>query len=177
MKRVLETFPDAEIELYFGCPRGDLGTHSHRKGGITFLLGIIDGPNPCAVYIRAGWSLGNTQDRYIMGCAGEDELCGRILCGLRMNDSEEFALLPPHFSTRGMEMITELGLDSFLDGYAHYEAGFKHCVPFFLASILYHLPTMKEWFPIDHPTWGAKMFTCHAMKQHRTTEYWSARHA
>ena len=157
-KKVLEIFPDAELELQFGCPRSEIGTHSHRKGGITFLLGIIDGPNPCAVYIRAGWSLGNTQDRYIMGGSGEDELCGRILCGLRMDQAEEFAILPPHFSTRGMEMLQERRLDRFLVGYENYETGFKHCVPYFLASILYHLPTLREWFPMEHPVWASPLF-------------------
>lgn len=79
--------PQMEHELDFlvsstGGSRGQaskdqIATHSIRKFIIDFLLSILDGPNVCAVYIRAGWSLGNTQDRYIVGGAGEDNLIGR----------------------------------------------------------------------------------------------------
>jgi len=157
LRNIIATFPDSVIEIHYGCDRSDLGTHSHRKGGITFLLAIIDGPNPCAVYIRAGWSLGNTQDRYIMGGAGEDQLCGRILAGLPL-DSEDFAVLPPHFSTEGLNQLTSIGLGSIIDGYDEYPQSFRRCVPYFLASVLYHLPTLHTWFPMDHPVWGAKLF-------------------
>ena len=35
-----------------------------------------------AVYLRAGWSIGNTQDRYIFSGAGSDQIVGRAVCGL-----------------------------------------------------------------------------------------------
>lgn len=41
----------------------DFGTHSFRKGVVTFICGIIDGPNLASVFLRAGWSLGQVQDR------------------------------------------------------------------------------------------------------------------
>lgn len=34
------------------------------------------------VYLRAGWSLGNVQDRYIFAGPGGDQLVGRAVCGL-----------------------------------------------------------------------------------------------
>jgi hypothetical protein len=161
LRKIFETFDDAVIEFHYGCNRSDLGTHSHRKGGTTFLLAIIDGPNPCAVYIRAGWSLGNTQDRYVLGGVGEDQLCGRMLAGLSL-DSEDFAVLPPHFSDTGLNRLTELGLDTFLDGFNDFTPSFRRCLPYFLASLLYHLPTLRLWFSDPaHPLWGCKLFTIH----------------
>ena len=118
---------------------------------------MIDGPNPCAVYIRAGWSLGNTQDRYIIGGQGEDELCGRLLAGHTM-ESSKFAVLPPHFSTEGLERLHSVGMGRFIDNYDSYGVGLQRAMPFFLASILYHIDTLRSWFPIDHPVWAIKLF-------------------
>ena len=164
LAKILKIFPDAEITLVFGATVEQLGTHSNRKGGLTFLLQIVDGPNPCAVYIRAQWSLGNTQDRYIMGGAGEDELCGRILALLDLN-SIDFGVLPPQFTPAGLLRVGEMGgWGKFLDHYKLYPAGIKRCLPFFVASALYHLPKLQEWFPASHPVWGSKMFTTHTME-------------
>ena len=43
--------------MILGVDRKGIGTHSCRKGCPSYLLG--------KVYLRAGWSLGNVQDRYI----------------------------------------------------------------------------------------------------------------
>ena len=77
IKAALKEFSDEEILQVFGTTAENLATHSIRKFIIDYLTSIIDGPNVCAVYIRAGWSLGNTQDRYILGGLGEDNLIGR----------------------------------------------------------------------------------------------------
>ena len=37
----------------------EIGTHSFRKGIATFLSSICGGPSSIAIYLRAGWSLGN----------------------------------------------------------------------------------------------------------------------
>lgn len=51
--------------ILLGANKEDIGTHSRRKGSPTYVLGMIEGPNPVQVYLRSGWSLGNVQDRYI----------------------------------------------------------------------------------------------------------------
>jgi hypothetical protein len=121
------------------------------------LLGIIDGPNPCAVYIRAGWSLGNTQDRYVMGRAGEDELCGRLLAMLNLVD-EDFGCLPPHFDAEGLKILNEIGYDRLLKGYKTHTPGYKRCISHWIAIILHHLDTLKQWWMPNHPVWGALFF-------------------
>jgi hypothetical protein len=159
MGKVLDSFGNDFIEVTFGTSREDIGTHSHRKGGITMLLSTLDGPNPCAVYIRAGWSLGNTQDRYIMGGPGEDDLCGRILCGLNL-DSLDFTVLPPHFSKEGNRKLLEIGIDKFYEDADRYPDSFRRCMPFFIAAVLYHTDTLRQWWPdSNHPFWACKMFT------------------
>jgi len=60
---VLESLTESE-KMRLGGLISDLGTHSYRKGAATYALGV-EGPNPVMVYLRAGWSLGNVQNRYI----------------------------------------------------------------------------------------------------------------
>eukprot|EP00960_Hanusia_phi_P059342 764143-Hanusia_phi.AAC.2 len=69
------------------------GTHSIRKGSVRDLLGLVDGPGTAGIYLRASWSLGETQDRYVTAGAGADQHCGRVLAGLD-GSSVDFALLP-----------------------------------------------------------------------------------
>ena len=52
-----------------------------------------------AVYLRAGWSIGNTQDRYVFSGAGSEQIVGRAVCGLPIQ-SMDFAILPPHFQMK-----------------------------------------------------------------------------
>ena len=80
----------------------DLGTHSIRKGVSTFLSGI---PTAISIYLRAGWSLGNVQNRYILDGGGGDQLCGRAATGLDINDVS-FASLPPHFDQATLSLFT-----------------------------------------------------------------------
>ena len=101
---------------------------------------------------------GETQDRYILGETGGDQFAGRILAG---NDSgtADFAVLPPHFTTEGLKQIEEIGWERFISGYSSFPAGFQKCIRFFLASILWHLPTLQEWFPHSNDDiWGIPMF-------------------
>jgi len=55
------------------------------------------GPTAIAIYLRAGWSLGNVQQRYILAGDGGDQVCGRAATGLKITDPS-FAALPPHFN-------------------------------------------------------------------------------
>jgi hypothetical protein len=79
INEVLSRYSDEQILQIFGTSKEQLATHSIRKYILDLLCSTLDGPNVCAVYIRAGWSLGNTQDRYILGGLGEDNLIGRYL--------------------------------------------------------------------------------------------------
>ena len=78
IKVCLDEFSEEEVLQIFGTSVENLATHSIRKYILDYLTSVLDGPNVCAVYIRAGWSLGNTQDRYIMGGLGEDNFIGRL---------------------------------------------------------------------------------------------------
>jgi len=87
----LQALKNIPNNIDFGGQRNDIGTYSNRKGSATFALSVC-----MAVYLRAGWSIGNTQDRYIYSGAGSDQIVGRAVCGSPIQ-SMDFATLPPSF--------------------------------------------------------------------------------
>jgi hypothetical protein len=70
-----------------------IGTHSFRKGIAS--SGTPGGLTAIAIYLRAGWSLGPLQSRYILEGEGGDVVCGRAATGLPVTDVS-FSNLPPH---------------------------------------------------------------------------------
>jgi len=121
-------------------PECDLGTHSFRKGATTHSIGCTNAPQWTTVFLRAGWSLGAVQDRYICSNAAGDQHLGRIACGLPHNPS--FAVLPPHF-----KKDFTISLDQWINYLPHVENlpdGFRKCLPFLLASIVYHWEWISE---------------------------------
>ncbi len=75
----------------------DLGPHSIRKGGTTYLTsGSTSGPTGSSVNIRGGWSQNSVRDVYMLYEKAGDQYCGRILAGLPLMTGD-FALLYPEF--------------------------------------------------------------------------------
>ena len=120
----------------------DFGTHSFRKGIVTMCSGFIAGPSVIAIFIRAGWSLGNVRERYILGSGGGDYLCGRVASGLDFNSGSKFTSLPAHFANSAV-----LDVDDWLriaPEYNKYPAGFQACLPYMLAAIVYHYDWLNQ---------------------------------
>lgn len=93
-----------------------IGTHSFRKGVASYLSGTPGGPTAISIYLRAGWSLGPVQSRYIMEGEGSDQLCGRAAAGLPVTEVA-FANLPPHFVS-GDSGLTSNEWEDILPGYS-----------------------------------------------------------
>ena len=80
-----------------GYAADDLGPHSIRKGGTTYLTsGSTSGPTGSSVNIRGGWSHNAVRDVYMLYEKAGDQYCGRILAGLPVM-SGDFAVLYPEF--------------------------------------------------------------------------------
>ncbi|KAF0711754.1 hypothetical protein AaE_012185, partial [Aphanomyces astaci] len=60
-----------------GLSISDIGTHSFRKGVASALSNSPGGPQAVMVWLRAGWSLGGVQGRYIFEGSGGDQFVGR----------------------------------------------------------------------------------------------------
>jgi hypothetical protein len=143
----------------------DFGTHSFRKGVASYCAGYIGGPSIIAIFLRAGWSLGQVQDRYLTYSDGGDQLCGRVAAGLDINAGSKFAVLPPHLLDSNV--LSESEWQMIVPGYNEYDKGFQGCIPFLLASIVYHY----DWLTAknddgsfrnissNHPIHHSRLFT------------------
>ena len=137
-----------------------IGTHSFRKGIATFLSGTPGGPTAIAIYLRAGWSLGPVQSRYILEGEGGDQVCGRAATGLPLTDIS-FANLPAHFIASDTG-ISSAEWEDILPGYSsYYPLNFREVIPYLLASLVYHreyLDELKTRHP-RHPLFLQRVWT------------------
>lgn len=149
---------DVEL-LTMGMIITDIGTHSFRKGIANFLAGMPGGPSPVSIYLRAGWSLGPVQKRYIMEGQGGDQLCGRAATGLSLS-SREFGSLPPHFDIRSGEILTEQQWQDILPGYStFYPISFRPTIVHLLASLVFHQPYLERTLAASHPLKLTRLWT------------------
>ena len=148
---------NATQKATLGCQVEDLGLHSTRKGSASFCTGQVGGPNICAVFLRMNHSLGQLRDRYIHEGEGADSLCGRMVVGLDFN-SINFAVLPPHFNTATTALLTEDFWRTVLPNFDNLPTPFKSCLPFLLASVLYHEDFLRIHLPQCHSLWSAPVF-------------------
>ena len=151
--RCIASLPESELTR-LGGERKQLGTHSVRKGAATFCTGMVNGPSTVQVFMRAGWSLGNVQDRYLFAGAGGDQLTGRVLSGLPFNEPT-FASLPPHFSANG---LAQVAWTTVLPLYPRLPETFKRAVPYLLASICFHEQWLRSTLPAHHPLFNTHLF-------------------
>jgi hypothetical protein len=114
----------------------------------TYVLSFPGGPSSVAAYLRAGWSLGNTQQRYIHEGDGGDQLAGRVACGLPLNNLD-FTVLPPHF-----KRTFAFPEDYWTSEFANYESFpecFRQALPYLMASLVYHYDWLMLNLPALHP--------------------------
>jgi hypothetical protein len=158
LQRCIARLPDGNAAL-LGAEKKQLGTHSVRKGAASYCSGMMNGPSMVQVFLRAGWSLGNVQDRYLFAGAGGDQLTGRVLSGLPFNQSS-FAALPPHFTEEGIRLIN---WDNIMPLYAQLPDTFRRALPQLLASICYHETWLKATLAANHPLFSTHLFASDAM--------------
>ena len=136
LQRCIAQVQPGDIGL-LGGHKKQLGTHSVRKGAATFCIGIVNGPSAVQVFLRAGWSLGKVQDRYLFAGGGGDQLTGRVLSGLPFNHVS-FAALPPHFTDEGRRLND---WESIMPQHQRYPDIFKQALPHLLAFLCYAATT------------------------------------
>jgi hypothetical protein len=145
--------------MLLGIGWKEMGTHSFRKGAATYVLSKSGGPTTVAVFQRAGWSIGNTQQRYIFPTEGADQMVGRLLSCLEWN-SDDFTTLPPHFLTN---TVDDIEWNSIVPGFENYPACFQCVIPYLVASVVYHHEWLEENLPAGHP-----YFTCYLYEKKKS---------
>ena len=71
-----------------------IGTHSIRKGAVTYMLSLPGGPSISSVCICAGWTMGTVKDVYMWYLSSGDQFVGHCLVTLPLLQME-FASSPP----------------------------------------------------------------------------------
>ena len=136
-KALAKVLDDHTAEVYLmGYCVGDVGTHSIRKGVISYLASQPGGPPAASICIRAGWTMGKVKDIYMQYIVAGDQFVGRCLSMLPLQ-SPEFGCSAAYFSDSVSGVLLEdLVSNQFrfvqrMDGYGRLS---KMC----LASLLYH---------------------------------------
>lgn len=138
----------------------DIGTHSFRKGIATILSNCPGGPTAISIWLRAGWSLGNVQDRYIYQGAGGDQYVGRAATLLDLN-SVDFAILPPHFVDQMHPAVSLEEWEDILPGYStFFPVEFRVVIPYLLSSLVFHKEWLSQELPMNHPLFLQRVWTC-----------------
>lgn len=147
--------PHVKCEL--GISDDELGTHSARKGVATYVSSSPSGPSTINIFLRAGWSIGPVQQRYIFAGAGGDQYVGRCAAGLPITDVL-FGALPPHFRRSSTESILS-GTEwkDIVPEFDKYPVNFQHVIPYLIASVVFHSEWLRTNLPVDHPISSLKM--------------------
>ena len=89
-------------------------------------------------------------------------LCGRMVVGLDFN-SISFAVLPPQFNTATSALLSDEFWRTILPNFDSLPTPFKSCLPYLLASVLYHEDFLRSKFPAAHSLWSAPVFANNPM--------------
>jgi hypothetical protein len=136
---------EAEI-TELGILAHELGTHWFRKAAATWASSFY-GICMAAIYLRAGWSIGAVQVRYIFLSLFADSHIGRVLACLPWNTGD-FAALPPRFVDG---FVSEDLWQAMVPGYNLYPACFKAAIPKLVASVIHHSTWLEDNLPREHP--------------------------
>ena len=79
-----------------------IGTHSIRKGAVTYMSSLPGGPSISSACIRAGWTMGSVKDVYMRYLSLGDQFVGRCLSMLPLLQMEFASSPPPILFQRGM---------------------------------------------------------------------------
>ncbi len=145
----------AEIEA-LGYQVNELGTHSIRKGAVSYMASMPGGPPAASVCIRAGWTMGKVRDIYMRYVTSGDQFVGRCLSLLPLCTAQ-FACSPPFFVTAGMtddntrRWLENLRRDQFPT--VSTVVGYGLLTRMCLASILYHRAWLIASFDVNHVVW------------------------
>ena len=121
-----------------------------RKGVVTWVLSFPGGPSSVAAFLRACWSLGAVQSRYIFEGEGSDQYLGRVAAGLPL-DCIDFCVLPPRFHPAFLASLTNEVWQGFIPHLHVFPQGMMDTLPFLLASLAYHSDWLEATLSTSHP--------------------------
>ena len=126
----------------FGALAAMFGSHSNRKGAVTYLCNaIVSGVSIISIFMRAGRSISKQHNPYFHQRDGGNHYCERSVAGLNVL-SCNFAVLPPRFDPNFPSPTID-DYRTIIPGYDDYPPYFKGVIPHVVASSIYHLSNLK----------------------------------
>jgi hypothetical protein len=104
--------------------------------------------------LRAGWSSGDVQNRYCHSTEGGDQVVGRCVTGLPINDSR-FSSIAPHFHA---SIVATINWFILIPAYEQLPNCFKQVLPFLLASLAHHYTWLQNNLNKEHPIFTSLVF-------------------
>jgi hypothetical protein len=133
----------------------DIGLHSIRKGASSYLASLPGGPQPAAVCLRGGWSMGQIRDIYWHQMQAGDEFVGRCVSLLNMMNGD-FAASPVFFD----ESMDEEWIKSTIgEVFPFFESaqGMQRILRMCLASLIHHREKVMA-FDVNHVARGLSIY-------------------
>jgi hypothetical protein len=145
---VMERINDARRSLL-----QNIGAHSIKKGAITFLNGILGGPNAIAIELRADHHIGDVRSRYIFESVSQDMYIGRCLSMLPLHDVD--------FCCTAAQLHGECAIDwdAVLPIHGSFPSSFQPLLPVLLAQLVHHRAWLRQSLSPGHPLLMAHLFT------------------
>jgi hypothetical protein len=133
--------------VQLGYKRGEIGTHSIRKGASLYLHSIPGGPDDGSISIQAGWTQGKVKDVYIRYTPSGDQFVGRCLSLLGFLTTD-FAASPPYFTDENIAWVEQMRLQQFRN--VSLVPGMEKLTCMSLASIIYHYEWLNNVLRNNH---------------------------
>ena len=141
----------------FGCNPLHIAWHHFKRGGITFLSSMMDGPSHTAVKIRGDQTIMDVSKFYIMQSTGQDGYVGRLLSMLPYG---ELPFCQQEYTLPTATVIPWLML---VPDYESLPEAFKYEVlPKLLATVVKHHDWLRTTLAPGHPLLASDLFTTHA---------------
>ena len=140
----------------FGCNPLHIAWHYFKRGGMTFLSSMMEGPTHAAVKLRADQTIMDVSRYYIFQSTGQDGFIGRLL-----------SLLPydhPPFCQQEfiLPAATLVSWPMLVPDYDTLPSAFKfEVVPKLFAAVVRHQEWLRATLPRNHPLLSSALFTVH----------------
>lgn len=131
----------------------NIGAHSIKKGAITFLNGILGGPNAIAIELRADHHIGDVRSRYIFESVSQDMYIGRCLAMLPLHNVD-FCCTAAHFHGE-----CDIEWDAVLPIHGSFPSSFQPLLPVLLAQLVHHRAWLRQSLSPGHPLLMTHLFT------------------
>ena len=156
LTRLLQQHFTVQDWALFGCNPLKIAWHHFKRGGMTFLSSMMDGPSHAAIKIRGDQTIMDVSRFYIMQSTGQDAYIGRLLAMLPYGEpqfcQQEYTL-PPE---------TVIPWRTLVPDYDTLPEAFKYEVlPKLFATVVKHQHWLRTTLAPGHPLLSCELFTIH----------------